>query len=237
MNLQLNSTAPHIYPASRWEELSVANNAAIKDGQSRVIGVALHKDALQQPDMGVMRFYPGKQQLTFPSDMLCHFITGRGVFRRANETIEVQPGTVIHIKQNGNGELDISETSDATYMKFVGGPAEKTPVLRDPLNAGPLKEWGQVSKPLVGLSRTAGILLSKEADGRAETGIWTCTPGTWRCVVKRDEFCHFMAGSSTYTHDNGEVIKIKPDTLAYFPAGWSGQCEVHETVRKVYVIR
>jgi uncharacterized cupin superfamily protein len=122
-------------------------------------------------------------------------------------------------------------------MKFVGGPAEKTPVLRDPLNAGPLKEWGQVSKPLVGLSRTAGILLSKEADGRAETGIWTCTPGTWRCVVKRDEFCHFMAGSSTYTHDNGEVIKIKPDTLAYFPAGWSGQCEVHETVRKVYVIR
>jgi uncharacterized cupin superfamily protein len=88
-----------------------------------------------------------------------------------------------------------------------------------------------------GQSHTAGILLSREADRRAESGVWTCTPGIWRCGVSRDEFCHFIAGRSTYTHSSGEVIEIEPDTLACFPAGWNGVCEVHETVRKVYMIR
>jgi uncharacterized cupin superfamily protein len=188
--------------------------------------------------MGIQRFFPGTQSLTLATDMLCHFITGKGLLRRNDgEVIEIEPGTVVHFKEGWNGEVEISETADATYMRFKGGPAEKTPVLRNPLTAGPLTGRGEVSKPLVGRSRTAGILLSREADGRAETGIWTCTPGTWRCVVKRDEFCHFIAGASTYTHDDGEIIEIKPDTLAYFPAGWAGQCQVHETVRKVYVIR
>ena len=64
-----------------------------------------------------------------------------------------------------------------------------------------------------------------------------CTPGVWRCELKSDEFCHFLEGSSTYTHDNGEVIDIKPHTLAYFPRGWKGRCAAHQTVRKVYMIR
>jgi uncharacterized protein len=28
-----------------------------------------------------------------------------------------------------------------------------------------------------------------------------------------------------------------PGTAAFFPQGWRGTCRVHETVRKVYVIR
>jgi len=239
MNLKLNSTAPHIYPAGKWEEAwGIADGALTHDAQSRVIGLALHKDGNQQPDMGVRRFYPGRGKLRVDSDMLCHFMTGKGTFRsETGEAIEIGPGVVVHLKTGWNGEADIEETADATYMRFAGGPAAKTPVLRDPLNAGPLTEWGEVSKPLVGHSKTAGILLSREADKSGETGIWTCTPGTWRCVVKRDEFCHFIAGASTYAHDNGEVIEVRPDTLGYFPAGWSGQCQLHETVRKVYVIR
>ena len=35
----------------------------------------------------------------------------------------------------------------------------------------------------------------------------------------------------------GEVIEIKPDTIAFFPKDWKGTCRVHETVRKVYMIR
>jgi uncharacterized cupin superfamily protein len=38
-------------------------------------------------------------------------------------------------------------------------------------------------------------------------------------------------------HESGEVIEIKPDTVAFFPQGWRGTCRVHETVRKVYMIR
>jgi len=53
----------------------------------------------------------------------------------------------------------------------------------------------------------------------------------------RDEFCHFLSGRCTYTHESGEIIEIEPDTAAFFPAGWTGTCRIHETVRKVYMIR
>ena len=35
----------------------------------------------------------------------------------------------------------------------------------------------------------------------------------------------------------GEVIEIEPDTAAFFPKDWKGTCRVHETVRKIYMIR
>ena len=102
---------------------------------------------------------------------------------------------------------------------------------------GDLTDWGPIASPLEGRSMTSGRLLHKDPDGSNECGIWVCTPGTWRCAVTRDEFCHFLSGRCTYTHDGGEVIEIRPDTIAFFPAGWSGTCRVSETVRKVYMIR
>ena len=33
------------------------------------------------------------------------------------------------------------------------------------------------------------------------------------------------------------MIEITPDMAAFFPKGWKGTCRVHETVRKVYMIR
>ena len=35
----------------------------------------------------------------------------------------------------------------------------------------------------------------------------------------------------------GEVIEIVPDTVAFFPQDWKGVCTVHETIKKVYMIR
>jgi len=55
--------------------------------------------------------------------------------------------------------------------------------------------------------------------------------------VTNDEYCHFLSGRSTYVHESGEVIEIRPDTVAFFPQGWKGTCRVHDTVRKVYMIR
>jgi uncharacterized cupin superfamily protein len=102
---------------------------------------------------------------------------------------------------------------------------------------GELTDWGPVSEPIEGQSNTSGVLLHKGPGGVPEAGLWVCTPGTWRCEVTRDEFCHFLAGRCTYTHESGEEIEIEPDTAAYFPAGWKGTCRVEETVRKVYMIR
>ena len=53
-------------------------------------------------------------------------------------------------------------------------------------------DWGPVPTMIEGLSQTRGRLLYKGADGTPEAGFWDCTPGTWHCVVERDEFCHFL---------------------------------------------
>jgi hypothetical protein len=122
-------------------------------------------------------------------------------------------------------------------MTCDGAPAREAPVLRGVLTAAPLKDWGAIPTMIEGTSHTAGILLGRKPSGRAESGIWTCTPGTWRCEVTADEYCHFLDGSCTYVHESGECIEIEPDTLAFFPLDWKGTCEVRRTMRKVYMIR
>ena len=111
------------------------------------------------------------------------------------------------------------------------------PHLVDPIAHAPLKDWGAVPTMIEGKSLTSGAVLHKGRQGENECGIWVCTPGHWRCEVTRDEFCHFLLGRCTYTHDSGEIIEIVPGTIAFFPEGWKGTCRVHETVRKVYMIR
>lgn len=102
---------------------------------------------------------------------------------------------------------------------------------------GPFKDWGVIPTMIEGASHTSGIVLHKGPNGESETGIWICTPGFWNCHVTRDEFCHFLLGRCTYTHESGEVIEILPGTVAFFPQDWKGTCRVHETIRKVYMIR
>ena len=119
----------------------------------------------------------------------------------------------------------------------MSGPAH---LLADPASipVGDLVEWGAVPTAIgEPVSHTRGRLLHRDADGANETGVWECTPGRWRCEVERDEFCHFLSGRSRYTADDGTVIDIGPGDAAFFPAGWKGECEVIETVRKTYMIR
>jgi len=111
------------------------------------------------------------------------------------------------------------------------------PVLRKPLELRKLEDWGPVPTMIEGESRTAGVYLYPGRGGDSECGVWECTPGYWDCHVDRDEFCHFLEGRCTYTHEAGSVIEIEPDTIAFFPEGWKGTCRVHETVRKVYMVR
>jgi uncharacterized cupin superfamily protein len=114
-------------------------------------------------------------------------------------------------------------------------PAAKA--LHDPAGARELLDWGAIAAPIEGLSTTRGLLIHKDADGANECGVWECTPGTWACHVTRAEFCHFLAGRCTYRAEDGSVLEIVPGTAAFFPEGWQGTCTVHETVRKVYMIR
>ena len=227
MTFSPNSTAPHIHPACDWQRHT--------PDPSRL---TLYKCSDSAVEVGIRRFVPGVTHLGISNDHVAYVFSGQGVFHPVTgESIAAAPGTFIHFKSGWHGSLQTPASLDISYMSCEGAPADKIPVLRDVLTAGPLKDWGIIPTMIEGQSRTAGILLSRDPDMRSESGIWTCTPGLWRCEVTSDEYCHFLAGSCTYTHDNGDVIEIEPDTLAFFPRGWTGGCRVRRTMRKVYLIR
>ena len=181
----------------------------------------------------------GTRDFSFVLDEVWFVMHGHAQLRRdSGETINVRPQTLIHFKERWSGRAYIDEPLRMSYMRCLGGESAVTPVLHDPTHAGPLSEWGPVSHPIAGVSHKSGIILTRSnPPRRSESGIWAGTPGTWRCEVKSDEFCHFLAGHCTYTHDDGDTIVIQPDTLAFFPAGWKGVCEIYETIRKVFLIR
>jgi len=99
-----------------------------------------------------------------------------------------------------------------------------------------LADWGVQADAVEGVSRNTGRLLFKGPGNSPETGVWVCTPGTWRLSIPRDEFCHFVAGRATYTADDGEVVEVSAGTCVLFPAGWTGQCAVHEAIRNIYML-
>lgn len=110
------------------------------------------------------------------------------------------------------------------------------PHLTDASTRTDLVDWGVQAGAISGASQSTGRLVHKGPDSRPEIGIWVCTPGHWRLSIPRDEFCHFVAGRATYTRDTGEVTLITPGTAVFFPAGWTGTCEVHDTMRNTYYL-
>lgn len=178
-------------------------------------------------EVGIRQLSVGSTTLVFPTDELWFCLRGAASFGRE----VITAGDVIHFKKGWHDVADVRDAFVASYMRGSSKSSERTSVLHHALTAGPLADLGTVSTMIQGTSRMAGV------DVGADSGVWTCTPGIWRCGVSRNEFCHFIAGRSTYYHESGEIIQVEPDTLACFPAGWNGVCEVHETVRKVYMKR
>jgi uncharacterized cupin superfamily protein len=70
-----------------------------------------------------------------------------------------------------------------------------------------------------------------------EAGIWEATPG--RFTAEREgyhEVCQILSGRATVTADDGDPVEIGPGDTLVTPAGWTGVWEVHETLRKTYVV-
>ena len=118
----------------------------------------------------------------------------------------------------------------------MSGLKSTAPHLRHARSFNDLVDWGVQSDAIEGVSHSSGRLLHKGPDNQPEVGVWVCTPGRWRLSIPRDELCFFIGGRASYRHDDGEVIEVVPDTLVLFPAGWSGECTVHETLRNPYML-
>lgn len=69
-----------------------------------------------------------------------------------------------------------------------------------------------------------------------DAGTWECEPGTLKLDLKVTEFCHLLKGHWRLTSESGEVTEIVAGDSWVFPCGWTGEAEVVETVRKVYLM-
>jgi uncharacterized protein len=97
-----------------------------------------------------------------------------------------------------------------------------------------LEDWGPLPEATGEPMQTSGTTLWK--DGDQEAGVWECTPGPSRWTLENNEFVYVLYGRMTVTKDGGETTEIGPGDTAVFPLGWTGSWEIHETVRKLYVL-
>ncbi|MCY0906655.1 cupin domain-containing protein [Arthrobacter sp. H14-L1] len=116
--------------------------------------------------------------------------------------------------------------------KTVSIPAS---LIRDAENVKELEDWGPCPEATGPQMDTRGIYMWKDENG-AESGIWECTAGPSRWVLETHEFLHVLSGSMTITADGGEAEFVGPGDTVFVPRGWSGNWEIHETLRKVFVI-
>jgi uncharacterized cupin superfamily protein len=73
-------------------------------------------------------------------------------------------------------------------------------------------------------------------DGRFDVGIWEATEGSWRTTYTENEVGFVISGRLRLTTTSGEAIEFGPGEAFLIPAGWVGEFQILESLRKLYVI-
>ena len=73
-------------------------------------------------------------------------------------------------------------------------------------------------------------------DEKFFAGIWEASPGCWKINYTENEFCQILAGRSVLRDSSGNEHELKAGDNFTIPAGFSGEWDVLETTRKIYVI-
>jgi uncharacterized protein len=120
-----------------------------------------------------------------------------------------------------------------TELSTPSSPNLATPFLPAAATAE-LEDWGPLDEATGDPMTTAGYTLWEQ--GEASAGIWECSPGPSRWLLETNEFIYLLAGSMTVTPDGGEPFEATAGSTFFTPKGWSGTWDIHETLRKVYVI-
>jgi len=123
--------------------------------------------------------------------------------------------------------------SSATEVPFIDTTVLSAAATAELEDWGPLEEATSDEVPMQvhGLTMWTG----PEGSGQ-ETGIWQCTAGPSYWVQEENEFIYLLSGSLTVTPDGGKPMTFGAGDSAMFPRGWRGTWDLHETVRKVYVV-
>jgi uncharacterized cupin superfamily protein len=76
------------------------------------------------------------------------------------------------------------------------------------------------------------------SDGKAalRMGVWECSPGRFTVTRTTAEICHVLSGRATLTAADGSQIELSAGSNFVLPVGWQGEWDVHEQIRKIYII-
>jgi uncharacterized protein len=123
--------------------------------------------------------------------------------------------------------------SSATEVPFIDTTVLSAAATAELEDWGPLEEATSEDTPM----QTHGLTMwTGPQDSGQETGIWQCTAGPSYWVQGENEFIYILSGSLTVTPDGGKPATFGAGDCAMFPRGWRGTWDLHETVRKVYVL-
>ena len=78
--------------------------------------------------------------------------------------------------------------------------------------------------------------LALHSTNHLEVGVWQHSAGT-TTDVESDEVFVVRAGRATIEVEGGPTLEVGPGDLGMLPAGAVTRWTVHETLRKVYVVR
>ena len=79
--------------------------------------------------------------------------------------------------------------------------------------------------------------LAQSADGTAMIMAWSCTAGRFEWHYTVDETVHIISGEVHVTDEKGEIRRLGPGDMAFFPAGSRSIWHVPHRVRKLAVCR
>ena len=123
--------------------------------------------------------------------------------------------------------------SSATEVPFIDTTVLTAAATAELEDWGPLEEATSDDIPM----QTHGLEMWTGPEGSGQsTGIWQCTAGPSYWVQEENEFIYLLSGSLTVTPDGGKPVTFGAGDTAMFPRGWRGTWDLHETVRKVYVL-
>ncbi|NIF23834.1 cupin domain-containing protein [Candidatus Pantoea multigeneris] len=92
---------------------------------------------------------------------------------------------------------------------------------------------GVSGSPVIALSGKKVVIPGKES---VNTGIFECTAGSYRRVIKQAEIMHILQGEGSFTPDGEEPVYFRPGDALFFAENTEGLWVIESIMRKVYVI-
>ncbi len=80
-----------------------------------------------------------------------------------------------------------------------------------------------------------GAQYFKDNTGKFRSGVWESTPGKWKAIPEKNEFCYIIEGKVSIADSQGnEKIYVAGDAFL-IPMDFDGTWEVLETTKKYFV--